>query len=182
MGDLIKKLSEPLSLDDLSFRVQSISAKGWCTVLAYKDARVDMDRLDAVCGELWQRDHKFINNTLYCGIGIKIENEWVWRWDVGTESNTEATKGQASDSFKRAGFNWGIGRELYSLPRIFLQLKPSEFTVNGNKGKQSFGFHLDKWVWAFFEVDGEKHLGARDETGAIRFDSRKEWNKIGGAA
>ena len=102
------KLREPLKLEDIEFRIQSINKGGYATILAYKNARVDMQRLDAIVGpENWTRKHEFKNNQLYCSVGVydKDKKEWVWKEDVGTESNTEAEKGQASDSFKRACFN-----------------------------------------------------------------------------
>jgi hypothetical protein len=108
--------------DEIDVRVGSISAKG-ASLLLYKDARCDMNILDETYGVTgWQRKHEVINGNLYCGIGIwndKI-NEWVWKWDCGTESYTEKEKGEASDSFKRAAFNIGIGRELYTGGFIFV--------------------------------------------------------------
>lgn len=96
---------------------------GW-SVLLYKDARVDMKLLDEVYGPMgWKREHQTIDGRLYCTISIwdaKI-GQWVSKQDVGTESYTEKEKGQASDSFKRAGFNWGIGRELYTAPFIWIK-------------------------------------------------------------
>ena len=147
MEDLLKKLSKPLTVDQIDFRIQSITKKGFATILAYKSARTDMNRLDEVCGTNWQDKYELIDGQLFCSIGIKIENEWVWRQDVGVESNTEATKGRASDAFKRAGFRWGIGRELYDYPRIQLMLKDDEFTVANNKGKQTYKLKLEKWKW-----------------------------------
>ena len=82
-----------------------------------------MDILDEVVGsENWQRKHEVINGNLYCHVGIysKDKNEWVWKSDCGTESNTEKEKGEASDAFKRACVNWGIGRELYTAPKDML--------------------------------------------------------------
>lgn len=109
--------------DEIDVRVGSVSAKG-VSLLLYKDARCDMNILDETYGpEGWQRKHEVINGNLYCGIGIynKDINEWVWKWDCGTESYTEKEKGEASDSFKRAAFNIGIGRELYTAGFIFVQ-------------------------------------------------------------
>lgn len=84
--------------------------------LAYIDARQVMDRLDeVVTPEAWQSDFKEIKGNVYAGIGIKVDGEWIWKWDVGTESNQEEEKGEASDSFKRAAVKWGIGRFLYSI-------------------------------------------------------------------
>lgn len=122
-----------LRADEIEARIQSVKSNG-CVVLLYKDARCDMNILDETIGaENWQRNHEVINGNLFCNVGINIKREdgfdhWVWKQDVGTESNTEKEKGQASDSFKRACFNWGIGRELYSSPFIWIKLDSSEIT------------------------------------------------------
>jgi hypothetical protein len=108
--------------DEIDVRVGSVSAKG-VSLLLYKDARCDMNILDETYGVTgWQRKHEVINGNLYCGIGIWNENinDWVWKWDCGTESYTEKEKGEASDSFKRAAFNIGIGRELYTAGFTFV--------------------------------------------------------------
>ena len=94
------KLNTPLTIDEIDFRVQSVNKGGSATILAYKDARVDMNRLDAVIGfEYWQKKYDLIDNHLFCSIGIynKAINQWIWKQDVGTESNTEKEKGEASD-------------------------------------------------------------------------------------
>ena len=121
-----------LKADEIECRIGSINSRGF-TMLLYKDARCDMNILDETVGEFnWQRDHKEIKGTIYCGVGIfhgSIEqigqgvNPWVWKWDAGSESYTEKEKGEASDSFKRACVNWGIGRELYTAPLIFIRAK-----------------------------------------------------------
>ena len=109
-----------LNADEIDCRISTVSEKG-LSLLLYKDARVDMRLLDEVVGaENWQRKHELINGNLFCSVGIKCGTEWVWKQDVGVESYTEKEKGQASDSFKRACFNWGIGRELYSAPFIWI--------------------------------------------------------------
>lgn len=111
-----------LRADEIDCRVQSVKEKG-LVLLLYKDARVDMNILDETFGaENWQREHYECKGNLFCRIGVlfKGTGEWVWKSDCGTESNTEAQKGEASDSFKRAGFNWGIGRELYTAPFIWV--------------------------------------------------------------
>jgi hypothetical protein len=93
-----------------------------CSLLLYKDARVDMAILDETVGAMnWQRRHTRDNANCAIGIFDDDKHEWVWKEDTGTESNTEAEKGLASDSFKRAGVNWGIGRELYSAKNIIVQ-------------------------------------------------------------
>lgn len=111
-----------LFAEEIDCRVGTINENGF-TLLLYKDARVDMNLLDEVVGaDNWQRDHKEIKGNLYCGVSIwdGIKNQWITKWDCGTESNTEKEKGEASDSFKRACFNWGIGRELYTAPFIYV--------------------------------------------------------------
>ena len=108
----------------------------WCSILLYKDARVDMRILDEVYGALnWQREHNLIGDRLYCTIKIydPEKKEWIAKQDVGTESYTEKEKGQASDSFKRAGFNVGIGRELYTAPKIVINLNQGEYSEKGDK-------------------------------------------------
>ena len=117
-----------LRADEIECRIGSVSKNGF-TMLLYKDARCDMNILDETVGEFnWQRDHKEIKGVVYCGVGINgrgqsTHDEWVWKWDAGAESYTEKEKGEASDSFKRACVNWGIGRELYTAPLIYIRAK-----------------------------------------------------------
>lgn len=111
-----------LTANEIEARVSTLSEKG-ASLLLYKDARVDQKILDEVFGVYgWQRTHQLIGDRLYCTIEIWDDDkkQWVAKQDVGTESNTEKEKGQASDSFKRAGFNVGIGRELYTAPFIWV--------------------------------------------------------------
>ena len=146
----LNELSRPLDISEVDFRVQSINNGGYATILAYKDARVDMNRLDEVLGPVgWQRDYKLIDGKLFCGVGIYSEqhNQWVWKWDVGTESNTEAEKGQASDAFKRACFNLGIGRELYDYPLIQVKLMANEWSKDGGKPRQTYELKIKEWKW-----------------------------------
>lgn len=130
-----------LKADEIDCRVSTVSEKG-CSVLLYKDARVDQNILDETVGpERWQRHHEVIDGNLYCTVGIWFgrpdgSSEWVWKQDVGTESYTEKEKGQASDSFKRACFNWGIGRELYTAPFIWIPAGKCKI-VDGNNGKKT---------------------------------------------
>lgn len=129
-----------LKASEIDCRIQSIGqnktgAVG-TTILLYKDARVDMNILDETVGAMnWQREHSVVNDNLYCTISIwdEVKEQWISKSDVGTESNTEKEKGQASDSFKRAGFNWGIGRELYSAPFVYIQLDKSEYIERNGK-------------------------------------------------
>lgn len=130
----------PLKAQDVECRVQQITENqnGYGAILLlYKDARVDMKILDQVYGEMnWQRRHTVINGQLFCSVLIWDDGkkQWIEKQDVGTESATEAEKGRASDSFKRACFNVGIGRELYNAPFIYIKLDAAEVRKN-SKGK-----------------------------------------------
>lgn len=112
-----------LKADEIECRIAQVKSNG-IALLLYKTARTDANLLDETVEEFnWQNDFKLIDGVLYGGIGIRqgeYDGYWVWKWDAGTESNTEAEKGRASDAFKRAGFKWGIGRELYSAPFIWI--------------------------------------------------------------
>lgn len=125
-----------LRADEIEVRVGQVgfnknTNKGYATLLLYKTSRTDMQILDEVFGAMnWQKDYKEIKGNLYCGVGVwdDQKNEWIWKWDCGTESNTEKEKGEASDAFKRACVNvsdckgGGIGRELYTAPTIFTEV------------------------------------------------------------
>lgn len=171
-------LGKPLSIHQIDFRVQSINKGGYATILAYKDARVDMDRLDEVVGRgKWQRRHELIDGQLFCSVGLFNDEirEWVWVQDVGTESNTEKEKGRASDSFKRACFNLGIGRELYEFPQISVKLNDDEWEMRKDRnGKDSpvatWNLKIRQWSW-YMERDerGVSFLAARDQNGKVRF-------------
>lgn len=168
------KLNTPLSIEEIDFRVQSINKGGYATILAYKDARVDMNRLDSVYGVgFWQKKYDVINDNLFCSVGVwnKELSQWVWVQDVGTESMAEKEKGQASDAFKRACFNLGIGRELYDYPLIQVKLDSTEFEIKNDKAYPTFNFKLKEWVWfSQFNVMGKlNYLGAKDQNGKVRF-------------
>jgi len=110
------------------WRVQEAKEHG-ANCVAYIDARDVMNRLDDVCGiGAWQTKYESHNGNLYCSVGIKVDNEWVWKTDCGSESNVEKEKGEASDAFKRAAVQWGVGRFLYSLP-----IKRLKTTKKGEK-------------------------------------------------
>tara|TARA_R110002020_G_scaffold148713_1_gene324724 strand:+ start:2382 stop:2909 length:528 start_codon:yes stop_codon:yes gene_type:complete len=169
----LKKLSEPLSVGDIEFRVQSINKGGYATILAYKDARVDMNRLDEAVGPLnWKREHCRDNHNCIVSIWNEEAKQWVSKEDTGTESNAEAKKGLASDSFKRACFNWGIGRHLYDFPLISVKLNPDEFKVTGNFVKPTFKFNLRSWKWHLvYNDNGDvSRLACKDNNNKVRFD------------
>ena len=121
-----------LRADEIDARIGSIRGNG-LSLLLYKDARCDMNVLDETVGAFdWKRVHSRdnANCTVYIWDGEK--KEWVGKEDTGTESNTEAEKGLASDSFKRACVNWGIGRELYTAPFIWI-VNETGCNINGGK-------------------------------------------------
>ena len=122
-----------LRADEIDCRVQSVFQGKGCTLLLYKDARCDMNILDETVGPFnWQRTHSRENAN--CTVSIWNGTQWVSKEDTGTESNTEAQKGLASDSFKRACFNWGIGRELYTAPFIWIPADKADIR-EGRNGK-----------------------------------------------
>lgn len=122
-----------LSADDIECRVQTINAKG-LSLLLYKNARVDAQKLDAAVGpENWQCRFYECKGTLFCSVGVKSLSEWVWKDDAGAPSNMESQKGEASDAFKRACFKHGIGRELYTAPFIWITPDGANITASGQK-------------------------------------------------
>ncbi len=123
-----------LKAEEIECRISTIKEKG-LSLLLYKTARVDAQLLDEEIGEgRWKNDFKAIEGVLYGGISIWDEDlkEWVTKWDCGVESYTEKDKGRASDAFKRAGFKWGIGRELYSAPFIWIPKGKADIQQNTN--------------------------------------------------
>jgi len=121
-----------LNADEIEVKVKQVTEKG-AVALLYKTARTDMILLDETVGaENWQTDYREIKGNMYCGIGIYQSSErgYVWKWNCGTESREDGEgnekKGEASDAFKRAGTTWGIGRELYTAPFIFLNVETKE--------------------------------------------------------
>lgn len=143
---VMKKMFRNLLASEIDCRAAQVSAAqdgAKVSILLYKDARVDQNLLDETFGPFgWQRKHEIIDGRLYCTVSVmdKVTGQWVSKQDVGTESNTEKEKGQASDSFKRACFNWGIGRELYTAPRIVIKLSKNE--VYEKNGRLNMGISL----------------------------------------
>lgn len=122
-----------LTKDEIELRIGTANKNG-VSFLLYKTARVDMQILDETYGVMgWRNHYEVIKNNLYCTIEVydKETNQWVGKTDCGVESQTEAEKGEASDAFKRAGFRWGIGRELYTAPFIWVK----DCTVEDSRGK-----------------------------------------------
>ena len=165
-----------LSKEDIEVRVAQTLAgnnKVRVNLLLYKNARVDMKIMDELFTPMgWKRTHKLIGDRLYCCVEVynPETKEWICKEDVGVESNTEAEKGQASDSFKRACVNWGIGRELYTAPKITIELNENEYTKDQNSRIK---------VWAYFSVKSIGYdsktrtitsLEIQDKYGNVRFE------------
>lgn len=130
-----KKTLRLLRSDEIECRIGTISEKG-VSLLLYKDARCDMKILDEVYGaNNWQRHHEVIGGNLYCTVSIWDEEkkQWISKMDVGKKSYTESEKGEASDSFKRACFSHGIGRELYTAPFIWVGAGKVKLQKKGNR-------------------------------------------------
>ena len=148
-----------LNADEIECRIGTISEKG-LSLLLYKNARADMKVLDEIFGPMgWKRTHQNINGSLYCTVEVwdNEKSQWISKQDVGTESYTEKEKGQASDSFKRVCVNWGIGRELYTAP--FIWIPSQKCNIQNKNGKY---FTYDK-----FSVKDISYNDRREITGLI---------------
>lgn len=143
--------------DEIECRVQKCSEKG-VSLLLYKTARTDADLLDETVGaENWENDFKLVDGVLYGGLGVNYGNGLVWKWDAGTESNTEAEKGRASDAFKRAGFKHGIGRELYSAPFVWVSAADCRKLKQDQKGRWVCN---DNFMVSAIEYDEQERIAA----------------------
>lgn len=181
----LSKLKIPLQAHEIDFRTKQVycssNGTGWLHLLPYKSARADMDRLDEALGTgYWQRKHEYKDGRLFCSVGIynDVINEWIWVQDVGTPSKQEADKGEASDSFKRACFNLGIGRELYNYPKIIIKLNNDEFEAKNISGKTYYNttnkLKLDSWKWTTKFSDTKLvFICAIDNNGEQRFIYKK---------
>lgn len=144
-----------LTADEIEVRVGSVS-KGKASLLLYKDARCDMAILDETVGPLnWQRHHSRDNANCIVSIWDEEKNQWIEKEDTGTESNTEREKGLASDSFKRACVNLGIGRELYTSPRITINC---ETVPDGNRHKLKNPWQFYGCKVASIEYDDKRQI------------------------
>lgn len=154
-----------LRADEIECRASMASEKG-VGLLLYKDARVDQRILDETFGLFgWKRSHQCIDGNLYCTVEVynKETGEWISKQDVGTNGYTEKEKSQASDSFKRACFNWGIGRELYTAPFIWIPAEKADIRKKGDK------FYCS----SRFSVNSIKYNGGREIVGLSIVDGNR---------
>lgn len=173
-----------LTASEIECRIGTVAKSGkGLSLLLYKDARVDAEILDTTVGpENWQCEFYECKGTLFCKVGILCEHpaavggntfkEWVWKDDAGSPSDMEAKKGEASDAFKRACFKWGIGRELYTAPFIWV---PSErCKMEQQNGKWTC---RDKFSVAKIAVVDGRIVGVRvmnDTTGQVAFSWKED--------
>lgn len=161
-----------LYANEIECRAAQVTEKG-VSLLLYKDARVDQRLLDEVVGPLnWQRSHSRDNANCTVSIWDDKKGQWVSKEDTGKESNTEAEKGLASDSFKRACFNWGIGRELYTAPFVWIGAENADIREAGTdaKGKKRYTTY-DRFEVSFISYDSERNINGL----VIRNAKTKRW-------
>ena len=170
-----------LNADQIEVKVKQVTAKG-AVLLLYKTARTDMELLDAVVGPMnWAVDYREIKGNLYCGIGITEDGDrWVWKWDCGIESRADGDgnekKGEASDAFKRAGFKWGVGRELYTSPFTFAKVKTVQ---NGSRWEMEDKFARFKVAEIDYEGRNVSRLVITDNHGAVVYSYGKNAMPVG---
>ncbi len=163
-----------LLADEIECRASTVNEKG-LSILLYKDARVDQRILDETFGAFrWRRSHQCIDGSLYCTVEIKDEEsgEWIAKQDVGAAGNYEKEKSQASDSFKRACFNLGIGRELYSAP--FIWIPASKVQIQKKDGKYCCHEHFRVTAIAYGASREITELAIADGKGQTVYAWKKE--------
>ena len=155
-----------LKPSEVECRISQID-KTWLTLLLYKDARVDMNILDETVGCLnWKKSYSRDNANCTVSIWDDEKQQWISKEDTGTESFSEAEKGLASDSFKRACFNWGIGRELYTAPFIWIPKEQVDIVQKGQKWTT-----YDKFVVKQIMYDDKRNIVAL----AIKNTKKSGW-------
>ena len=143
-----------LRADEIECRVATANKQSGASLLLYKDARADMIILDETVGaENWTRRHTRDNANCIVSIWDEKKSQWIEKEDTGTESNTEKEKGLASDSFKRACVNWGIGRELYTAP--FIWVNTDKITWYSKNGKD---YPKDRFKVKEIEYDESRNI------------------------
>ena len=163
-----------LEASEIDVRVATVSDKG-CSLLLYKDARCDMNILDESVGAMnWKREHTRDNANCIVSIWDDDKCQWIGKEDTGTESFTEKEKGLASDSFKRACFNWGIGRELYTAPFIWVNSDKVNITDKNGKKTTCDKFEVEKIVFEDGKIAALSIMNTTKKVRAYVYDNRKE--------
>lgn len=171
-----------LAASEIEVRAAMVKENG-VQLLLYKDARCDMRILDETVGpENWQKEFYEHKGTLFCRVGIHTRrdfqtvvnpyDEWVFKADAGEPSNMSAQKGEASDAFKRACTNWGIGRELYTSPFIWVPSSKCDIKPRGSK----FAC-FDRFSVAKIQIENGEITGLRiqnDTKGCVAFSWLKQ--------
>ena len=167
----MKKIEfRPLKSNEIEARIAQVKPNG-VTLLLYKDARCDMNILDEVVGCMnWKREHTRENANCIVSIWDEEKKQWISKEDTGTESYSEAQKGLASDSFKRACFNWGIGRELYTAPFIW---------ISADKANIQNGKCFEKFEVSFVEYDDSKCISGLQIINAKTREVIYSFGKVG---
>ena len=125
--DKMFELSKSFDKKDIQWRVQRLTKDGTAGLaLAYINVRQVQDRLNEVMGTDWQTKHEVFGAKTICSLGLKLDEEWVWRSDGAGDTQFEADKGAISDSLKRAAVSFGIGRHLYDLPSIWVKCQSKQ--------------------------------------------------------
>lgn len=155
-----------LRAEEIECRIGQIDQNGkWLTLLLYKNARCDQDRLDAKYGPLgWQTSYQILDGQLFCTVSVRNPDtgEWVSKTDVGTPSNTEAEKGRVSDAFKRSCVCWGSGRELYSAPEIKVYADKTNIKANSKNRMVCY----DKFAVKSIAYDEQRRISKLEIYGA----------------
>lgn len=166
-----------LNANEIECRIGTISAKG-CSLLLYKDARVDMKILDETVGCMnWKKRYTRDNANCVVSIYDESKKEWVDKEDTGTESFSEKEKGLASDSFKRACFNWGIGRELYTAPFIWILPKNKEMGIK-IKTSNNNGEVVEETKEFYINSKGKYETKTKFHVSEIGYNENREVNLL----
>jgi hypothetical protein len=155
-----KQMIRLLNAGEIECRAATVNEKG-ISLLLYKDARVDQRILDETFGPFgWKRSHQCIDGNLYCTVEIHDpeSGEWIAKQDVGTAGFTEKEKSQASDSFKRACSNWGIGRELYSAPFIWIPADRCSIRKKTDRDGREHFYTNDRFSVAHISYNKEREI------------------------
>lgn len=178
----LKRLSDPFPETEIEWRVQHyMSASQSAVIVPYITARAVQDRLDAVCGQSeWKNEYRHESSghdvAVYCGISIRLDGEWVTKWDASEQTEIEPVKGGASVAERRAGVQWGIGRYLYSIPREFMFVKCITEYANGYERStfknETFYFKPKKLPAMFGGSDVVEKHEKPVETKTVNIDDR----------